>query len=92
MDWASGAWANTRDRKTETLPLRGVSFFRLWGNDRYASASDLVLLGSYVPDAPASLVRLTIQQSSDLSDWSDLSDMTLPKQEKQFFRIKIETP
>jgi hypothetical protein len=91
-DWASGKWVNSQTGKTELLPLREVRFVKLWGNERYASVSDLVLRGTYTPDPPASLVRLTLQQSFDLSDWSDLSELSVPKKDKQFFRIKIETP
>jgi hypothetical protein len=88
-DWASGKWANTQTGKTELLPLREVRFVRLWGNERYASVSDLVLRGTYTPDLPASLVRLTLQQSFDLSDWSDLSELSVPKKDKQFFRLLL---
>jgi hypothetical protein len=93
-DWAAGTWPNTRDRKTETLPLREVRYFRMWGNERYASASDLVLLGSYVPDAPIPMVRLTMQQSENLRSWADIAHdpITVPKKAADFFRLKIETP
>jgi hypothetical protein len=67
-----------------------VRYVKLWGNERYASVSDLVLRGTYAPAPPASLVSLTLQQSSDLSNWSDLLQTTVPKAERQFFRIKIE--
>lgn len=36
--------------------------------------------------------KLTIQSSTNLSDWTDIHTMEVSKKDKEFFRIKIETP
>ena len=37
-------------------------------------------------------VTLTVQRSYDLKAWAEVQVIELPKQDKEFFRIKIETP
>jgi F5/8 type C domain len=88
---AEGAWPNDATWKRAILPLTEALHVRLWGSDPRMAAAEIELEGSYVPEPPAN-VTLTLQQSSDLSEWSDLSEITTPKAERQFFRIKIETP
>jgi hypothetical protein len=56
------------------------------------AAAEMNLEGGYTP-APPKTLTLTLQQSSDMSDWSDSSDMppfTVPQLDKQFFRLKIQ--
>jgi hypothetical protein len=89
-DWAEGKWANTRDPKSELLPLREVRYIKLWGNERYASVSDLMLRGNYAPAPPASVKR-TIQHSLDLKTWADIAVLPGPPPDKEFIRLKIET-
>lgn len=88
----TGAWSNDATLKTTDLGLRSAKHVRIWGNDAFMAASEVNLMGTYAPDPPSTLT-LTIQQSPDLSDWSDLSDpppFTVPLLGKQFFRLKIE--
>jgi hypothetical protein len=95
IEWsasATGTWANDATEKRASLPLTEARFVKLWGNDPRMSASEVSLEGVFTPDPPSTLT-LTIQQSPDLSDWSDLSDpppFTVPLLGKQFFRLKIE--
>lgn len=88
--WATGTWTNDASEKTASLPLRSIRHFRLWGNERWASAAEINLRGSYDPEPPR-MVRVTMQASSDMSVWSDLSAVLFPAAPKQFFRVKIET-
>jgi hypothetical protein len=92
--WASGTWAANDSTKVEALPLRELFYFRLWGSDRHMAAAEIALGGVYAPEPPVaeSLVTLTLQQSGDLREWADLSVFTVPKQDRQFFRLQIQTP
>lgn len=88
--WSAGTWTNDATTKTSSLPLRSVRYFRLWGNQQWASAAEINLRGTYDPEPPR-MVRVTMQVSSDMSVWSDMSSLTIPAAPKQFFRVKIET-
>jgi hypothetical protein len=94
--WLTGQWANDATQKVVVLPLRTITHVRCWGAARFAAAADINLGGTYEPEPPASLVKLTLQESSGLSDWSDVSDvppMLRPMDTpKKSFRLKIETP
>lgn len=43
---------------------------------------------------PAATVRLTVQRSADMATWADMPEVppvTIPTNEREFFRIKIES-
>lgn len=87
--WSTGTWNNDATSKTAQLPLKEVRFVRLWGNERYAAASEISLGGVYSPDPVIEMVKIDLQESSDLSVWTDLSTVSVPKVSKQFFRLGV---
>lgn len=94
--WASGDWRDDEFEKVAQLPLRIARYVRIWGNEAYCSMAELGLAGSYVPDPPSSMVRLTLQRSPnrDLASWEDIphEPVLVPAEAADFFRIKIEKP
>jgi hypothetical protein len=55
----------------------------------YNTAGESALSEPVLVPLPLPKVKLTIQQSDDLKNWEDVQTIEVPKQEKQFFRIKI---
>lgn len=86
-----GTWLDDATVKTADFGLGSVRFVRLWSATKYACAAEIWLHGTEEPAAPASLT-LTVQQSADLKDWADLTDLVVPLARQQFFRIKITPP
>lgn len=89
--WGSGQWGSDPTLKTAQLPLREIKLFRLWVNDGhlgYASAAEINLDGTYVPDT----TRVTPQFSTELAPWADTPPFEVPYSTKLFLRFKVETP
>ncbi len=88
--WDEGSWADDMLWKTAVLPLREVRHVRIWAAAQYMAVAEIRLVGSYVPRPP--MVTLTVQRGSDLLGWEDFQKFTTPKTDREFYRIKIETP
>jgi hypothetical protein len=58
----------------------------------YNTAGESALSEPVLIPLPLPKVKITIQQSDDLTNWEDVQTIEVPKQNAQFFRIKIETP
>jgi hypothetical protein len=85
-----GQWAATPAEKHVDLPLVEARFVRLWGLESRAAAAEVSLAGTYVPVSPAPMVRLTVQDCDDLSNWNELRVFEIEQKPRQFFRLKIE--
>jgi hypothetical protein len=87
--WLTGEWANDLSGKLALLPLREVRHFRIWTTGKWMSASEVRLAGTYVADAPPATVAVSLKQSSDLSDWSEVFQQTFPAG-RRFFRLAVD--
>jgi hypothetical protein len=86
--WAEGTWANNAQAKHADLPLRQARYLRLWGYDRRMAAAAVKVRGTYAPESGS--IRMTLQASGNLTDWTDLETWTREIPRTGFYRVKTE--
>lgn len=82
---ADGTWpGGPADQYASFDPVQ-ARYIRLWSLDTFAAASEIHIGGTYL-----AVIRVTLQRSGDLLNWADIETFEFPKQEKDFFRLKLE--
>jgi hypothetical protein len=61
-------------------------FFRVRAYNAYAVSG----WSETVTGVPEQTVRVTLQRSATLTGWQDVQSVRLPKQEREFYRLKVE--
>lgn len=61
-------------------------FFRVRATNSFATSG----WSETVTGVPQQTVRVTLQRSTTLTGWQDMFEKRLPKQEREFYRVKVE--